>query len=227
LSDDAAGKANNPSKASAAVPSQIIPFAPGLQVFAPKAGLPARVIEPTTDVELATIAFGYGLSVTALQLANAYQILAADGMMLPISFVKTNDTINGRQIIPSVVATQVRSMLTAVVGAEGTGKRAAVNGYKVAGKTGTVHKAISGGYSEDRYLSLFAGMAPADNPRLVTVVVIDEPQGKEYYGGQVAAPVFSRVMTGALRLMDIPPDNLPDISDQIVAGGSMGTRTAE
>jgi len=88
----------------------------------------------------------------------------------------------------------------------------------VAGKTGTVHKATSGGYSEDRYLSLFAGFAPVEDPRLVMVIMIDEPNGQQYYGGQVAAPVFSRVMSGALRLMDIPPDNLPGLKDNIIAG---------
>ena len=108
-------------------------------------------------------------------------------------------------------------MLAAVVSAEGTGRRAAVNGFHVAGKTGTVHKAIGGGYSEDRYLSLFAGMVPVEHPRLVMVVVVDEPQGREYYGGQIAAPVFSRVMAGALRLLNITPDDLPHISGQMVA----------
>lgn len=181
-----------------------------------------------SEFELATMAFGYGLSVTTLQLANAYQILAADGRLLPVSFIKTDGPVQGKQVIPPVIAAQVRSMLNAVVSDEGTGKRAAVNGYKVAGKTGTVHKAVNGGYSEDRYLSLFAGMAPVDNPRLVTVVVIDEPQGREYYGGQIAAPVFSRVVTGALRLMDIPPDDLQDINNQVViAGGNISTGIAE
>lgn len=173
-----------------------------------------------SEFEQATMAFGYGLSVTTLQLANAYMVLAANGRMLPVSFVKTSSPVTGRQVIPPAIAAQVRKMLTAVISDEGTGKRAAVNGYRVAGKTGTVHKAIDGGYSEDRYQSLFAGIAPVDNPRLVMVVVIDEPQGREYYGGQVAAPVFSRVMAGALRLLDIPPDDLQDISGQVVVAGS-------
>lgn len=181
-----------------------------------------------SEFEQATMAFGYGLSVTTLQLANAYMVLAANGKMLPISFVKTSGPVNGRQVIPPAIAAQVRKMLTAVISDEGTGKRAAVNGYRVAGKTGTVHKAIDGGYSEDRYQSLFAGIAPVDNPRLVMVVVIDEPQGRQYYGGQVAAPVFSRVMTGALRLLDIPPDDLKDISGQVVvAGGNLNTGNTE
>jgi cell division protein FtsI (penicillin-binding protein 3) len=108
----------------------------------------------------------------------------------------------------SAVAKQVRNMLKGVVSKVGTAPRASVHGYTVAGKTGTVKKAIAGGYSEDKYLGIFAGMAPANDPKLVMVVVIDEPKAGDYYGGLVAAPVFSRVMTGALRLMNIAPDNL-------------------
>lgn len=171
-----------------------------------------------SEVELATIAFGYGLSVTALQLASAYQALAADGMQLPVSFIRTDQPVQGRQVIEPAIAQQVRHMLAAVVSSDGTGRLAAVNGFRVAGKTGTVHKAISGGYSEDRYLSLFAGIAPVEDPRLVMVVVVDEPQGKQYFGGQVAAPVFSRVMSGALRLLNITPDDLPHVNGQMVAG---------
>ncbi|MBI4005413.1 MAG: penicillin-binding protein 2, partial [Gammaproteobacteria bacterium] len=110
---------------------------------------------------------------------------------------------------------------------EGTGQRAAVTGYRVAGKTGTVHKSVSGGYFEDRYLSLFAGIAPAGDPRLVMVVVIDEPQGEQYYGGQVAAPIFSRVMSGALRLLDVLPDDLPALSGHVVAGKDITVESLE
>jgi len=108
-------------------------------------------------------------------------------------------------------------MLETVVQTGGTGQRASIEGYRIAGKTGTVHKTVVGGYSEDRYLSLFAGMAPASNPRLIAVVIIDEPQGDDYYGGLVAAPVFSNVMAGALRLLDIPPDDFPVLNRQIVS----------
>ena len=171
-----------------------------------------------SEVELATISFGYGLSVTALQLAQAYMVLATGGTMLPLSFHKITEPVAGRRVISMEIAGQIRAMLEAVVQKEGTGQQAAVTGYRVAGKTGTVHKSVAGGYSEDRYLSLFAGMAPAADPRLVMVVVIDEPQGDQYYGGQVAAPVFSRVMSGALRLLDVPPDDLPALTGTIVAG---------
>ena len=180
-----------------------------------------------SEVELATIAFGYGISVTLLQLAQAYMVIATDGMLLPISFVKSKEPPQGKRIISATIATQLRAMLAAVVQKEGTGLRAAVDGYSVAGKTGTVHKAEPGGYSASRYVSLFAGMAPAKDPRVVMVVMIDEPQGDEYYGGQVAAPVFSKVMAGTLRLLDIAPDALPDLSNNIVAGSSLPTGKAE
>ena len=107
------------------------------------------------------------------------------------------------------VAGEVRAMLETVVGVEGTGSRATVTGYRVAGKTGTIHKSAAGGYAADRYVSVFAGFAPASKPRLAMVVMLNEPRNGQYYGGQVAAPVFSKVMTGALRLLDVPPDNLP------------------
>ena len=159
-------------------------------------------------IEQATLAFGYGLSVTALQLAQSYAILAADGVHKPASFLKLDKVPQGERILSASVARQVRAMLEEATGPEGTGGRARVSGYRVAGKTGTVHKSVAGGYAEDRYLSLFSGMAPASRPRLVLVVVINEPSNGDYYGGEVAAPVFSRVMAGALRLLDIAPDDL-------------------
>lgn len=168
-----------------------------------------------SEIEQATLSFGYGISVTALQLAQAYMPFATDGMMLPVSFLKVTEPVNGTQVFSAKVAKQVRAMLQIVVEPGGTGQKASIEGYRIAGKTGTVRKTVVGGYSEDRYLSLFAGMAPASNPRLIAVVIIDEPQG-DYYGGLVAAPVFSNVMAGALRLLDIPPDNFPVLNRQIV-----------
>jgi cell division protein FtsI (penicillin-binding protein 3) len=172
-----------------------------------------------SEVEQATTSFGYGISVTALQLAQAYVPFATDGMILPVSFLKVTEPVTTSRVFSAGVARQVRTMLETVVQKGGTGNKAFVEGYRVAGKTGTVHKSAVGGYSEDRYLSLFAGMAPASNPRLVAVVIIDEPQGDQYYGGLVAAPVFSNVMAGALRLLDIPPDDLPALNGQIIAAG--------
>lgn len=162
-----------------------------------------------SEVELATIAFGYGISMTTLHLAQAYAAIANDGVMQPVSLQRQDQPVAGRRIMPARVARSIRSMLVDVVREGGTGRRADVPGYLVAGKTGTVRKSTRGGYAEDRYQSLFAGMAPSSDPDLVMVVVIDEPQGKEYYGGQVAAPVFSKVMKGALRILNIPPDDLP------------------
>lgn len=175
------------------------------------------------DIERATVSYGYGLSVTALQLARAYTALATDGRSIPVSFLLRNDEeIRGLTSMYKPVFGQksiraVRRMLESVVEAGGTGTEAAVSGYRIAGKTGTVKKSGSGGYIEDSYLSLFAGMAPVSNPQLVMVVVINEPRGEQYYGGTVAAPVFSNVMAGALRMLDIPPDNLKSMPGQRLA----------
>ncbi len=118
-------------------------------------------------------------------------------------------------------------MLEQAAGPEGTAPAAQIAGYRVAGKTGTVHKSVAGGYSDDKYLAVFAGMAPASDPRLVMVVMIDEPANGKYYGGQVAAPVFSKVISGALRLLAVPPDNLPLLQTKQVATGGCCMMTAE
>jgi cell division protein FtsI (penicillin-binding protein 3) len=159
-----------------------------------------------SSFEQATLSFGYGLSATPLQLARAYAVLANDGVRLPVSLLKLETPQEGVRVLRKRSARTVIKMLEAVVSSEGTAPQAAVPGYRVAGKTGTAKKSVAGGYAEDRYLSLFVGMAPASDPRLVMAVFIDEPKGKEYYGGLVAGPVFSKVMSGALRLLNIPPD---------------------
>ncbi|WP_133512633.1 peptidoglycan D,D-transpeptidase FtsI family protein [Candidatus Thiosymbion oneisti] len=159
--------------------------------------------------EHATLAFGYGLSVTTLQLAQAYGVLAADGIKRPLSLLKLPEPPAAERILSATTARRVRTMLETVVSAKGTARLAAIEGYRVAGKTGTAKKAVRGGYSARRYQSVFAGMAPASRPRFVMVVMIDEPRGRHYYGGKVAAPVFAKVMEGALRLFNVPPDN-PD-----------------
>ena len=170
-----------------------------------------------SDVEMATMSFGYGLSVTPLQLAHAYSVLANGGVLLPVSFLKVEGSVSGKRVLEEKVTRQVRKMLETVVSSKGTGKRAAIRGYRVIGKTGTVHKSVRGGYSEDRYLSLFAGIAPASQPRFAMVVLIDEPGSGDHYGGVVAAPVFSRVMEGTFRILNIPPDDLPAITSPIMA----------
>ena len=155
----------------------------------------------------ATMAFGYGLSTSLLQLGRAYLALANDGVMPMVGLLKRDKPVETHQIMSSKTAISVRSMLENVVSREGTALKASVNGFRVAGKTGTVKKIGSrGGYTDNSYLALFAGMAPASDPRLVMIVMIDEPSAGEYYGGAVSAPVFSSVMEGALRLLNIPPD---------------------
>ena len=167
------------------------------------------------DIEHATMAFGYGLSTTSLQLARAYAVLANDGVAVPTSILRVAHPPMGKRVFSKRTARQVKRMLTDVVRV-GTGRLAAVAGYQIAGKTGTVHKPAHDGYAQDRYISLFAGMAPASLPRLVTVIVIDEPQGAEHFGGLVAAPIYARVMRDTLRLLNIPPDEL-ELSSELVA----------
>jgi cell division protein FtsI (penicillin-binding protein 3) len=156
-------------------------------------------------VEQATIAYGYGLSVTPLQLAQGYAALANDGRLRAPTFVKGAQAQDRAVIDPQIAAT-LRTMLETVVHPPGGGIKAAIANYRVAGKTGTSRTAIGGGYQK-KYISLFAGMVPASQPRLVGVVVIHDPQGV-YYGALVSAPVFSKVMDGALRLLDVPPDDV-------------------
>ncbi len=160
-------------------------------------------------IERATLAYGYGLAVTPLQLAHAYTAIADAGCMPPISFLRENKAPDCRRVMTAKTAREVLRMMERVVHKGGTGVHAEVPGYKVAGKTGTVKQAVDGGYAADRYVAVFAGMAPATDPRLVMAVVISDPRHGSYYGGLVAAPVFERIMAGALRLLDIAPDNLP------------------
>lgn len=157
-------------------------------------------------ISQATIAYGYGVSVTPLQLAQAYSAIGNGGIMQPISLFAIEENTAGDRIVSSDTANAVRRMLEEVVRPGGTGTNASVEGYRVAGKTGTAWKFAKGGYSEDKYISIFAGLAPASNPRLATVVVIDEPGGELYYGSDVAAPVFADVMAESLRLLAVPPD---------------------
>lgn len=157
-------------------------------------------------IEQATLSFGYGISVTPLQLARAYTALANDGMLAPVSLLRTDAPAQTTRIMSEKTARAVRDMLERVVSGEGTGKLAKVAHYRVAGKTGTVHKLGDNGYAEHDYVAFFAGFAPATNPRLVMLVMVDEPTRGGYFGGEIAAPVFSRVMSDALRLLNIPPD---------------------
>ncbi|MCC5016197.1 MULTISPECIES: peptidoglycan D,D-transpeptidase FtsI family protein [unclassified Legionella] len=155
---------------------------------------------------LATLGFGYGLSVTALQLAKGYLIFANKGRLLPVTLLHNETTIAGEQVLDEKTASQVLAMMEAVLGNEGTGKLARIPGYRVAGKTGTARIAGKNGYEANRHIASFVGIAPVSQPRLVVVVVIHEPTRNSYYGAAVAAPLFAQVMSGALRILEVPPD---------------------
>ena len=171
-------------------------------------------------LEQATISYGYGVSATPLQLAQAYAAIANGGILRQPAFIKDSNNPPISAIDPEI-AQAVARMLETVTTTAGTGKRARVANYRIAGKTGTSHKASASGYAAARYVSSFAGFGPVSSPRLVCVVVINDPTGKEYYGGLVAAPLFSEVMTGAMRILDIPPDDYPAmlVSASAGAGG--------
>lgn len=157
-------------------------------------------------VDQASISFGYGISITPLQLARAYLALANDGEALPLTMQYLETPPQGERVMSQTTAHRIQSMLELAVSNAGTGRAAQVADYRVAGKTGTVRKLTATGYSEEKYVAWFAGFAPVTSPRLVMVVTVDEPTRGGYYGGEIAAPVFGRVMTGALRLLDVPPD---------------------
>jgi cell division protein FtsI (penicillin-binding protein 3) len=168
-------------------------------------------------VGIATLSHGYGLSVTPLQLAHAYATIGAGGIRRPISFERVTGPVAGERVLDPKVCADLIQMMEQVVEKGGTATRAALIGYRVSGKTGTAFKSIAGGYSTDKIMAVFAGLVPASHPKLATVVVIDEPSrdvqqmGILAQGGTVAAPVFSSVMAGSLRLMDIPPDDLQNV----------------
>ena len=178
----------------------------------PHSGFPGEVsgrLRPWKSwvpIDQATMCFGQGITVTLLQLARAYGIFANDGELKPLSMVKLNEAPIGQQVLSAKTARQMREMLELVVQPGGTAPKAQVVGYRVAGKTGTAQKVENGVYADGRYVSSFVGMAPASNPRLIIAVMIDEPSAGIYYGGAVAAPVFSKVMEGSLRLLAVPQD---------------------
>lgn len=156
-------------------------------------------------IQRATYAFGYGLNLTPLQLAQAYSVLATGGLKRQASLLRVDQAGPSERVIDKQLADTVVDMLRRAVSVEGTATRAQISSYPVAGKTGTVHKVGPGGYQDNKYIASFVGMAPADNPRIVAVAMIDEPSDTQYFGGQVAAPLFSRVAEGALRLLQVPP----------------------
>ncbi len=192
---------------------------------APQLGFPGaapgrlRPWERWRLIEKATMAYGYGLSVSLLQMARAYTVFAREGDMVSLSLVKRDSEPTSVRVYPPKVALMVRSMLEAAAGPDGA-KRAQVQGYRVAGKSGTARKIVDGKYSMQRYRSSFVGFAPVSDPRIVVAVSIDEPQKGVYYGGAVAAPVFSRIVGGSLRVMGVKPD--APFESTIVAQGQEG-----
>jgi len=157
-------------------------------------------------IEVATMSYGYGLNATALQLAQAYMILGNGGTKYPLSLIRRDEVASGENIISKSVSSSLRKAMKAVVSKGGTGTRAIVPMYDVGGKTGTVHRVGKSGYQQNEYKALFSGVAPIDQPEIAMVVVIDSPAGAEYYGGEVAAPIFSRVVSGTMRLLNVKPD---------------------
>ncbi|MGQ0578218.1 MAG: peptidoglycan D,D-transpeptidase FtsI family protein [Betaproteobacteria bacterium] len=169
-----------------------------------------RAYQSWKRIEHATMSYGHGVSVSLLQLARAYSVFATDGELKQLTLIRRDQPVEGTRVVSRRTGQAVRKMLEMVTQPGGTATRAQVAGYRVAGKTGTAHKLDGASYAADRYVSSFVGFAPASSPRLVIAVMIDEPGGKHYYGGEVAAPVFSNVMAGALRLLGVTPDAPPD-----------------
>ena len=178
----------------------------------PKTGFPGEVsgrLRPAKTwkpIEQATISYGHGISVTLVQLARAYTVFATGGELMPVTLMKTGAPVAGRPALKRETALAVRRMLEMAVQPGGTAPRAQVSGYRVAGKTGTAHKLEGHGYATSKYVSSFVGFAPASDPRIVVAVMIDEPSAGQYYGGTVAAPVFSTVMGATLRTLGVPTD---------------------
>jgi cell division protein FtsI (penicillin-binding protein 3) len=164
------------------------------------------VLKRMRDFDKATLSFGYGLNASVLQLARAYTALADNGLLHSVSLLKRDEDVDVQRVFSEKTAKTVRTMMESVITKDGTAYEARVDGYRVAGKTGTAKKAGPHGYSANGYFAVFAGLAPASDPRLVVVVMIDEPSAGQYYGGLVSAPVFSKVMGGSLRLLGVTPD---------------------
>lgn len=183
--------------------------------------LPDRVRWYAT--EKVSLAFGYGISASPMQIARAYSVFANDGVQQPVSLLALEGEVSrGERIVSPQIAREVLGVLHAVTGEEGTARKARVPGYLVGGKTGTVHKVGPQGYIDDQYVAWFAGVAPVENPRIVTVVVINNPKGDAYGGGAVAAPVFSAVTQGALRLLNVPPTEVESVAAAAASNAPRG-----
>ncbi len=174
-----------------------------------------RAYKTWKPIEQATMSYGYGLSTSLFQLAQAYSVFARDGELIPVSLLKTHDNISGARVFSVANATAVRHMLHLVTGPGGTAPKAQTMGYSVGGKTGTAHKVEGRGYAGKKYRGFFVGIAPIDNPRIVVAVMVDEPTNGMYFGGDVAAPVFSQTVQQTLRMMGVQPDMA--VKPQVVA----------
>jgi cell division protein FtsI (penicillin-binding protein 3) len=179
---------------------------------APQLGFPGaaggklRPYRTWKPIEQATMAYGHGISLSLIQLARAYTVFATDGELVALTLVKNQPASSSEKLLSPETARAVRAMLEAAVQSGGTGPRARIMGWRVAGKTGTAHKQENGGYAADKYIASFVGLAPVSAPRVVIAVMIDEPAAGQHYGGAVAAPVFAQVMQGALRMLGVPHD---------------------
>lgn len=190
----------------------------------PKFGFPGAVagrlrnFKTWRPIEQATMSYGHGISVSLIQMARAYMIFARDGDLIPLTFQRSSETPKGHRVISEKTAKQMRLMMETVTEPGGTATQARVAGYRVAGKTGTAHK-LEGGRYVNKYVGDFVGFAPVSNPRVIVAVMIDEPTAGGYYGGVVAAPVFSAITANVLRSLNVPPDSsitsiIPDNSVQ-------------
>ncbi|NNF50921.1 MAG: penicillin-binding protein 2 [Gammaproteobacteria bacterium] len=160
------------------------------------------------EINQATLSYGYGLTVTTLQLAQAYAAIGSLGIRRPVVMTREQGVAEGERVLSAATASRLIDIMESVTGDEGTGSEARVRGYRVAGKTGTARKSEPGGYSQHRYHAVFAGVAPAEQPRVAIAIMIDEPAGEAYHGGEVAAPVFAAVAAGALRILNVAPDDI-------------------
>jgi cell division protein FtsI (penicillin-binding protein 3) len=174
-----------------------------------------RAYKSWRPIEQATMSYGYGLSVSLFQLAHAYTVFARDGELIPATMVHHNDLAQGARVYSAKNAQAVRHMLHLVTGPGGTAPKAQVMGYTTGGKTGTAHKQEGKGYADKKYRGFFVGLAPIEQPRIVVAVMIDEPSNGQYYGGLVAAPVFSETVQQTLRILGVTPDM--SVKPQIVA----------
>lgn len=167
------------------------------------------------EINQATLSYGYGLTVTTMQLAQAYATIGAGGIRRPVSMTRVNEPAGGERVLSQATSARLIKIMESVVSDDGTGAQARIRGYRVAGKTGTARKSEAGGYSDHRYHAVFAGVAPAESPRIAIAIMIDEPAGEAYHGGEVAAPVFAAVAAGALRILNVAPDDIVTPPEQV------------